>query len=343
MRLPRRGRSAFTLIELLVVIAIIAILIGLLLPAVQKVREAAARAKCQNNLKQLAIAVHAYHDVNNFFPPVRIAGNDGWATWLVLVLPYMEQQNVYNLWDVRLKYAAQSQAARQAQIATYYCPSRRGPDGLSTAETFDSADNATPPPWNSSGSQYRFSAANNPAGSLSDYAANVGDFRGTANNTGGAWFNLTSNGVLIIGQVASTPAQGAGTNNTPIPTFRGYVNMAGVTDGTSNTFLVGEKHVPQGAFGRLKAGDGPAFSGAWTSYSGRIAGIEDPLAQGPTDLLRSTSGDAFWARKFGSWHTGVCQFAFTDGAVRIVRNSTDTTTLRALSGRADGSVASLAN
>jgi prepilin-type N-terminal cleavage/methylation domain-containing protein/prepilin-type processing-associated H-X9-DG protein len=341
MRLPRRGRSAFTLIELLVVIAIIAILIGLLLPAVQKVREAAARAQCQNNLKQLAVAVHSYHDVHGFFPPVRIAGGDGWGTWCVLVLPYIEQQNVYTLWDVRLKYAAQSPAARQAQVKTFYCPSRRGPDGLSTAEAFDAADGAAPPPWDSSGTQYRFSAANNPAGSLTDYAGNVGDFRGANNNTAGAWFNNTSNGVLIIGRVASTPAQGSATDATPIPTFKGYVTMAGVTDGTSNTFLVGEKHVPQGAFGRLLAGDGPAFSGAWTSYSGRIAGIEDPLAQGPTDLLRSTSGDAFWARKFGSWHTGVCQFAFADGSVRVVRNSTDTTTLRWLAGRADGNVASL--
>jgi prepilin-type N-terminal cleavage/methylation domain-containing protein/prepilin-type processing-associated H-X9-DG protein len=337
-RAPSPRRLGFTLIELLVVIAIIAILIGLLLPAIQKVRESGARVQCQNNLKQLAVAVHSYHDANGFFPPVRIAGNDGWATWIVLVLPYIEQQGVYSLWDIRLKYAAQSQSARQAQIKTLYCPSRREPNGLSMAETFDSADNATPPPWNSSGSQYRFSTANNPAGSLTDYAACVGDFRGATNNLSGAWFSNTASGVMIIGNEASTPAQGAATNATPIPTFRGLVDMASVSDGTSNTFLIGEKHVPLGAFGRLKAGDGPAFSGAWTSYAGRCAGLEDPLAQGPEDLLPSTSGDAFWARKFGSWHPGLCNFAFTDGSVRPIRNTIDTTTLRWLASRADGNV-----
>src|SRR6266699_3282540 len=118
MNRNRSSRGAFTLIELLVVIAIIAILIGLLLPAVQKVREAAARLKCQNNLKQLSLAVHNYHDANSFLPPggidVKIVGAPKFGIpvtaqhithgWAIQILPYIEQDAMFRNYNMRLDW-----------------------------------------------------------------------------------------------------------------------------------------------------------------------------------------------------------------------------------------------
>jgi prepilin-type processing-associated H-X9-DG protein len=113
-----------------------------------------------------------------------------------------------------------------------------------------------------------------------------------------------------------------------------------ITDGTTNTFLLGEKHVPGGRFGRNLYGDSSIYNGSWVIHAGRLAGLNDPLALGPTDesLSISPTPDAVMGRKFGSWHSGVCGFVFCDGSVRFVRNSMDGTTLQRLALFSDGDV-----
>jgi prepilin-type processing-associated H-X9-DG protein/prepilin-type N-terminal cleavage/methylation domain-containing protein len=339
----RSRAAAFTLAELLVVIAIIAILIGLLLPAVQKIREAASRSSCQNNLKQLALAIHSYHSDTGDLPPLRVAAGPGYATWAVLILPHVEQQALYSSWDVSKGYAIQSAIARQGEIKTFICPSRRGPgSGFSAAEDWYATDFTPPPEVSPSGAlEARFSAPNNPPGALGDYAACVGDMRGTPNDPNVQnWFNTSSNGAIIV----ATPTPAVGNTDSPNKsvTWKSNTNLQSITDGSSNTFLLGEKHVPAGMFGRAKVGDGSIYNGSWTAFAGRLAGIEDPLANGPTDVSPSAGiVNGIYARRFGSWHAGVCNFAFADGSVRSVRNSIDSANLRRLAARNDGETITL--
>lgn len=139
MRSQLRARSGgFTLIELLVVIAIIAVLIALLVPAVQKVRESALRTQCSNNLRQIGIAIHNFHNNSEDLPPTRI-DDRGSASWLVLIMPYIEQDDVYRLWDLRRGYFLQPPEAREAQVKQYYCPFRRSPPQLSVNNTGQNA------------------------------------------------------------------------------------------------------------------------------------------------------------------------------------------------------------
>jgi prepilin-type N-terminal cleavage/methylation domain-containing protein/prepilin-type processing-associated H-X9-DG protein len=323
-----RRRPGFTLIELLVVIAIIGILIALLLPAVQKVREAAARSQCTNNLKQLALGCQNYQSAYGVLPPARVA-RDAYATWPVLIMPFIEEDNIYKLWDIHEGYAPTTKqpndGARQALVKTFFCPSRREP-------MLDKLGQDNGP--NGPGDEHS-------QGACGDYACCDGD--GTTHRN-----ERDATGAMINGHVLDSyrPLQdyegGNGVDqpngNPPaiplirIKNFTSYTGVDKITDGTSNTFLIGEKHVREGHFGEGGDGDKAYYSGLSYNTAQRSAGPNYPLAQSVND---SSSN---YASRFGGPHPAVCMFAFVDGHVTAISNSIDKVNLGRLANRQDGEV-----
>src|SRR5262245_32330145 len=213
---PRR--RGLTLIGLLVVMAIIAVLIGLLLPAVQKVRAAASRISCSNNPKAIGLAAHTYHDTNGYLVAVSIAqapvtvGSvtvdepDGFAMWSTLLLPYVEQDNLYRLWNLQIQVSRQVPAAYQQQVKTYLCPSRPQP-------VLSTGDFATP------------------GGALGDYCPNYGTLPGVN--------NVNADGPLL----EATQTFGTSGGFVIVTGWSGRVRLTDITDGTTNTLMFGEKHI----------------------------------------------------------------------------------------------------
>lgn len=314
-RLSFAKRKAFTLVELLVVIAIIGILIALLLPAVQAAREAARRSSCTNNLKQLALALHNFHDTNNKFP----AGNHncpGWSlvnnqpqcnngyayggphlsTWTLSILPFMEQGNLADQWQENRptdrSSETQNMDVTQTFVEGHQCPSDMNLGDLGDPE--------------SGPSQYNYAPGS--------YRAVSGL---TPNRGGPHWDEGNSNSMITRGLL-----------HVVYDKYR-EERMASVTDGTSNTLMVGEYHT------RTHIRRRTFWAYGYTSYnqssitagSPNVFGVADydECASGP---LGNHSNDC--KRAFASFHSGnIVNFALVDGSVRNVRRNVDRTILNA--------------
>ena len=303
---PSRG---FTLIELLVVIAIIGVLIGLLTPAVQASREQARRTQCINNLKQMGLAIHMFHNQRDELPPSR--NYDHYTSWAFLILPHMEQFNLFSTWDDRLKYYYQSDEARLTAVPAYMCPSRRS--GMIPSIAGD--DILSP-----------FEISGHVPGVVSDYACSAG--YGPA----GVWNWIHSKGAFVMGIGTTEPPTVPDGNFAPpgakLVQWKSRTAFKSLIDGTTYTIVVGEKHVRPTHFG-IAHEDGAIYNGDHPGNFSRCGGPGYPIAKSPTDRFETN---------FGSYHRDSCNFLMADGSVHTVSAFISTDILGRLTDRDDHEV-----
>jgi prepilin-type N-terminal cleavage/methylation domain-containing protein len=305
-------RRAFTLVELLVVIAIIGILTALILPAVQHSREAARRMACQNNLKQIALGLHNYHDTHRVFPPGALvasgtqlvtvcssgssftgvdviadaAGGSGLhgTSWMLRILPFVEQGPLYDRWDFRTSVLGNRLVA-ETDIPLFYCPSRR-------------------------------SYVTNQAIMFANWANGGNDYGGCLGGCNG-YHNCGSHETWVVA-----------TGRRPLDSCRGIFGVqsarriADVTDGTSNTIIVGEVQRLDLGTDVTTSRDGWAVGGVSTHFSTC------------SDGCKGINAEHF--EEPGSHHDNGALFATADGAVHYLSETIDTKVLRALGSMGEG-------
>ncbi len=289
-------RRGFTLIELLVVIAIIALLVALLLPAVQQAREAARRASCKNNLKQLGLALHNYHDQFKLFPPGYISvdaatgmmtpidGGSG-AGWGLLILPQIEQAALYNKFNLNRRIADPVNAPLiVTPISAFLCPSDAAP-----------------------ASKWTLKADGNPSQVLAELA--------TANYVA-AFGTVSLDDCENPAGTAPVTSAGQCVGNGPVY-HNSRLSLRDFLDGTSNTVFIGERKTN-------------ANLDWWSTWAGMVAGGEETGQRVLGCLDHRPNHPAAHFDDFGSSHTGGAHFLLADGSVRFVSENIDTALYQAL-------------
>jgi len=325
--------AGFTLIELLVVIAIIAILVALLLPAVQQAREAARRSQCKNNLKQIGLALHNYHDVHSTLPIGSRSGpraSNGWSTWgqswWVAVLPYIDQAPLYNNWNHNPANSGYNQnlpVIDGVKISVAKCPSSPLPD-------FSSENGNNP----STGNPARIS--------LSNYAGISGAYVDATNRDPAG-----RNAIEL--ELSTGPATEGG-----VMFFDSKIGFRDISDGLSNTIVVGEQsdylvgatgsqliHLSSYPAGMFMGGHdvtGRRFNVTTVRYTPGYRTSEAVSEAQPNCPLTGVCGNVGANNPIQSIHTGGAHVLLGDGSVRFASNNVNLTTFLHLATRDDGNV-----